>query len=67
MSHLEHGLKQSYLVAMKRMATPEDIGAICSGLPEVELGISWGDRPTYKVPRGPKGRGFVQYCAPVLS
>lgn len=49
---------------MKRMAAPEDVGVICSGLPEVELGISWGDRPTYKVPRGPKGRGFVLYRAP---
>jgi len=49
---------------MERKATPEDIDAICRGLPEVELGISWGDRPTYKVPRGPKGRGFVLYRAP---
>jgi hypothetical protein len=51
-------------VPMERMAVPEDIGVICSGLPEVELGISWGDRPTYKVPRGPKGRGFVLYRPP---
>ncbi|MDT0168157.1 hypothetical protein [Pseudarthrobacter sp. BRE9] len=49
---------------MERRAVPEDIDAICSGLPEVELGVSWGDRPTYKVPRGPKGRGFVLYRAP---
>ncbi|WP_236560871.1 MmcQ/YjbR family DNA-binding protein [Arthrobacter sp. 8AJ] len=49
---------------MDRMATPADVDAICRGLPEVELGISWGDRPTYKVPRGPKGRGFVLYRAP---
>ncbi len=28
------------------------------------MGISWGDRPTYKVPQGPKGRGFVVYRAP---
>jgi hypothetical protein len=26
-----------------------DLQAICSGLPEVELGTSWGDRPTYLV------------------
>ena len=45
-------------------ATPEDVGLICGSLPEVELGISWGDRPTYKVPRGPKGKGFVLYRAP---
>jgi hypothetical protein len=45
-------------------ATPADIALICGSLPEVELGISWGDRPTYKVPRGAKGRGFVLYRAP---
>lgn len=49
---------------MERKATPADVDAICRGLPEVELGTSWGDRPTYKVPRGPKGRGFVLYRAP---
>lgn len=49
---------------MTRPATPEDIEAICLGLPEVELGISWGDRPTYKVPRGEKGRGFLLYRMP---
>ena len=49
---------------MARMAGPEDVDAICSALPEVEFGFSWGDRPTYKVPRGPKGRGFVLYRAP---
>jgi hypothetical protein len=30
------------------------------GLPEVELGISWGDRPTYKV----RGKGFLLHRAP---
>ena len=49
---------------MGRPATAEDIDLICRSLPEVELGISWGDRPTYKVPKGPKGRGFVLYRAP---
>ena len=49
---------------MTRPATPDDIGEICLSLPEVELGISWGDRPTYLVPRGDKGRGFVLYRAP---
>ena len=49
---------------MTRPATPDDIGEICLSLPEVELGVSWGDRPTYLVPRGGKGRGFVLYRAP---
>jgi hypothetical protein len=49
---------------VSRPATPDDIGQICLALPEVELGISWGDRPTYKVPRGGKGRGFVLHRAP---
>lgn len=47
-----------------RRATPEDVDAICRSLPQVELGISWGDRPTYKVMSTPKGRGFVLYRAP---
>jgi hypothetical protein len=45
-------------------ATPEDLVAICSALPEVELGTSWGDNPTFTVPLGPKGRGFVMYREP---
>lgn len=49
---------------MGRPATPEDIASICMSLPEVEFGITWGDRPTYKVPTGPKGRGFLLYRAP---
>lgn len=49
---------------MTRPATPQDIDRICRSLPEVELGVSWGDRPTYKVPRGPKGRGFLLYRMP---
>jgi hypothetical protein len=47
-----------------RKARPEDVDAICAELPETELGISWGDRPTWKVPRGPKGKGFLLYRAP---
>lgn len=47
-----------------RPASPDDLDAICLALPEVEFGISWGDRPTYKVPRGDKGRGFVLYRMP---
>ena len=49
---------------MGRPATPDDIEEICTSLPEVELGISWGDRPTYKVPKGPKGKGFLLYRMP---
>ncbi|GAB7007958.1 hypothetical protein JCM18899A_54370 [Nocardioides sp. AN3] len=52
---------------MTRPATPDDIGRICLSLPEVELGVSWGDRPTYLVPRGDKGRGFVLYRRPHKS
>jgi len=48
-------------------ARPEDIDEICAALPETELGTSWGDRPTWKVPRGDKGRGFVLYRAPHRS
>lgn len=49
---------------MSTPARPEDVDEICAGLPETELGISWGDRPTWKVPRGDKGKGFVLYRAP---
>jgi len=49
---------------VERPATPDDIDDICRALPDVELGISWGDRPTYKVPAGPKGKGFLLYRAP---
>lgn len=48
-------------------ATPADVEQICLGLPEVELGVSWGDVPTYKVPAGPKGKGFVLYRRPHKS
>jgi hypothetical protein len=50
-----------------RPATPEDVDAICSMLPEVELGTSWGDRPTYKVPAGAKGKGFLLFRMPHKS
>lgn len=49
---------------MSRPATPEDVDEICRALPEVELGTSWGDLPTYKVPAGPKGRGFLLHRMP---
>lgn len=53
--------------AMTRKATAADIDQICRSLPEVELGISWGDRPTYKVPKGAKGKGFLLFRAPHKS
>ncbi|HEX5860515.1 MAG TPA: MmcQ/YjbR family DNA-binding protein [Nocardioides sp.] len=49
---------------MTRKARPEDVDDICRSLPEVELGTSWGDVPTYKVPRGDRGRGFVLFRPP---
>jgi hypothetical protein len=47
-----------------RRVRPADVDAIARSLPETEKGISWGDRPTWKVPRGDKGRGFVLWRAP---
>lgn len=52
---------------MNRLATPDDIDAICEELPETEFGTTWGDVPTWKVPRGTKGRGFVLYRKPHAS
>ncbi len=49
---------------MSRPATPDDVDAICGGLPETELGTSWGDVPTWKVPRGERGKGFLLYRRP---
>lgn len=48
---------------MTRRARADDVHEICVSLPEVELGTSWGDRPTYKV----RGRGFVLHRAPHRS
>ena len=50
-----------------RPARPEDIDEICGSLPETELGTSWGDRPTWKVPCGDKGKGFLLFRAPHKS
>lgn len=47
-------------MAEDRAATPDDVAAICRALPEVELGTSWGDVPTYLV----RGRGFVLFRHP---
>ena len=52
---------------MTRPARPEDIDEICGSLPESELGTSWGDVPTWKVPPGDKGKGFVLYRRPHSS
>ena len=52
---------------MSRKARPADIDELCEALPETELGTSWGDRPTWKVPRGDRGKGFVLYRAPHAS
>ena len=49
---------------MSRKARVSDVHAICTSLPEVELGITWGDRPTYVVRQKPKPRGFVLERAP---
>ena len=49
---------------MSRKARVADVHALCSALPEVELGTSWGDRPTYLVRQMPKPRGFVLVRAP---
>ncbi|MCW2812884.1 MAG: hypothetical protein JWN84_339 [Nocardioides sp.] len=48
----------------ERRARPSDVDEICAALPETELGTSWGDVPTWKVPTGPKGKGFVLYRPP---
>jgi len=45
---------------MTRRASADDIHEICMSLPEVELGTSWGDRPTYKV----RGKGFLLHRPP---
>lgn len=48
-------------------ARPEDVEAICGGLPETWFGSSWGDVPTWLVPlrvKGDKGRGFVLHRNP---
>ena len=44
----------------RRPARPEDVDEIAGALPGTELGISWGDRPTWKV----RGKGFLLYRMP---
>lgn len=47
-----------------RPASVEILHEICRSLPETELGVTWGDVPTYVVPRGPRGRGFLLFRHP---
>lgn len=49
---------------MSRPARPADVDEICAALPSTELGTSWGDVPTWKVPTGEKGRGFLLFRHP---
>ena len=49
---------------MTRRARPDDVDEICAALPSTEFGTTWGDVPTWKVPAGEKGRGFVLYRHP---
>ncbi len=49
---------------MTRPARPDDVDEICAALPSTEFGTSWGDVPTWKVPPGEKGRGFLLYRHP---
>lgn len=44
---------------MSRAARPDDVDEICAALPGTEFGTTWGDVPTWKVPAGDKGRGFL--------
>ncbi len=43
-----------------RKANLSDIGEIALGLPEVEAGTAWGDRPAYKV----RGKTFLLFREP---
>lgn len=52
---------------MTKQARPSDVDELCAALPETEFGTSWGDVPTWKVPAGEKGRGFVLYRKPHKS
>ena len=52
------------LARVSRKARPEDVDEICAGLPETELGTSWGDVPTWKVPTRRQGPGVRALPAP---
>ena len=49
---------------MTRPARPDDVDEVCAALPSTEFGTSWGDVPTWKVPAGDKGKGFLLYRHP---
>lgn len=49
---------------MDRSGTPEDVDQICLSLPATELGVTWGDVPSYVVLQKPKPRAFVLYRHP---
>lgn len=49
---------------MDRPATPEDVEQVCLSLPATELGVTWGDVPSFVVVQKPKPRGFVLYRKP---
>lgn len=49
---------------MDRPATPDDVEQICLSLPATELGVTWGDVPSYVVLQKPKPRAFVLYRKP---
>lgn len=52
---------------MTRPARPDDVDEICAALPSTEFGTTWGDVPTWKVPAGEKGKGFLLYRHPHKS
>ena len=43
-----------------RKAKLSDLGELALGLPEVEAGTAWGDRPAYKV----RGKSFLHFREP---
>jgi hypothetical protein len=47
-----------------RPARPDDVDEICAALPSTEFGTTWGDVPTWKVPAGEKGKGFLLFRHP---
>lgn len=50
-----------------RPARPEDVDEICAALPHTELGVTWGDMPTWLVSdpaTKAKPRGFLGYRRP---
>ena len=61
------------MTASGRPATPADVDEICAALPHTWFGTTWGDVPTWLVPRTlkaartgdrEKGRGFLSYRKP---